>query len=223
MVDWLKSGNNAVITGGASGIGLAAAHHYAARGMNVAIVDRDTEALMAAETALQEHGTQILALTCDVSDRKQVNALCGKVYDALGSVHCLMNNAGAVLPTGMPWEDFDNLETTLNINLMGIIHGCHAFIPKMLEAGQPAAVINTGSKQGITKPPGNYAYNLSKAGVLAYTESIAQAFATIENCKLRAHLLIPGFVYTGMIKRFLPEQPPSAWTCLLYTSPSPRD
>jgi NAD(P)-dependent dehydrogenase (short-subunit alcohol dehydrogenase family) len=73
-------------------------------------------------------------------------------------------------------------------------------------------VINTGSKQGITKPPGNYAYNLSKAGVLAYTESVAHALRQIEVCKLTAHLLVPGFVYTPMVSRFIPEKPPFAWT-----------
>ena len=154
----------------------------------------------------------MLPLTCDVSDKAAVEAMCDRVYDQFGAVHCLMNNAGAGLPTGMPWEDFKALEKTLAINLMGIVHGCHAFIPKMLEAGEPAAVINTGSKQGITKPPGNYAYNLSKSGVVAYTESVAHAFATMDDCPLSAHLLIPGFVYTGMIKKFLPEQPPAAWT-----------
>lgn len=212
MTNWLKAGNSAVITGGASGIGLAAAHHYAGQGMHVSIVDRDTDALAEAEAALRDHGTKVLALECDVSDKAAIEAMRDQVYDQFGAVHCLMNNAGAGMPTSAPWEDFDNLEKTLSINLMGIIHGCHAFIPKMLESGEPAAVINTGSKQGITKPPGNYAYNLSKAGVVAYTESIAHAFATTDNCPLSAHLLIPGFVYTGMIKKFLPEQPPSAWT-----------
>lgn len=212
MTQWLQNGNAAVITGGASGIGLAAAHHYADAGMKVAIVDRDAEALETAEAELKEHGQEILSLTCDVSDKAAVDAMCEKVYETFGAVHCLMNNAGAGLPTGAPWEDFDKLEKTLAINLMGIVHGCHAFIPRMLEQGQRAAVINTGSKQGITKPPGNYAYNLSKAGVLAYTESVAHAFATIENCPLTAHLLVPGFVYSGMVQKFLPEQPPAAWT-----------
>lgn len=212
MTQWLQSGNVAVITGGASGIGLAAAHHYAAAGMKVAIVDRDPEALDSAAADLESHGQAVLALNCDVSDKAAVDAMCDRVFDTFGSVHCLMNNAGAGLPTGAPWEDFDKLEKILAINLMGIVHGCHAFIPRMLEQGERAAIINTGSKQGITKPPGNYAYNLSKAGVLAYTESIAHAFATIENCLLTAHLLVPGFVYSGMVQKFLPERPPAAWT-----------
>ena len=82
----------------------------------------------------------------------------------------------------------------------------------MLEAGEAAAVINTGSKQGITNPPGNYAYNLSKAGVKAYTESVAHALRQLDGCPVSAHLLIPGFTYTGMIARFFKEQPPGAWS-----------
>lgn len=211
-MQWMQSGNVAVITGGASGIGLAAAKSYAAQGLKIAIVDRDQHALSEAKAELTEIADEVLAICCDVSDKAAVEAMRDDVYAEFGAVHCLMNNAGAGFPTGAPWEDFDKLQQTLAINLMGIVHGCHAFIPKMLETGAPAAVINTGSKQGITKPPGNYAYNLSKAGVVAYTESIAHAFANIENCSLTAHLLIPGFVYTGMVKKFLPEQPPSAWT-----------
>ncbi len=212
MTDWMKPGNVAVITGGASGIGLAAAKAYAEKGMRIAIIDRDQNTLNDAEALLRLINEDILAVACDVSDKAAVEVMRDTVFEHFGAIHCLMNNAGAGLPTTAPWKDFENLEKTLSINLMGIIHGCHAFIPKMLEAGEPAAVINTGSKQGITKPPGNYAYNLSKAGVVAYTESIAHAFAAMENCPLSAHLLIPGLVYTGMIKKFLSEQPPAAWT-----------
>ncbi len=212
MTEWMKHGNVAVITGGASGIGLAAAKTYADRDMNVAIVDRDEDALAETRDQLGLGDERLLAISCDVADRDAVFAMRDQVFDHFGAVHCLMNNAGAGIPTGAPWENFEALEKTLAINLMGIVHGCHAFIPKMLEQGAPGAVINTGSKQGLTKPPGNYAYNLSKAGVIAYTESIAHAFATMEDCALSAHLLIPGFVYTGMIKRFLPEQPAAAWT-----------
>ena len=100
----------------------------------------------------------------------------------------------------------------MSVNLGGVIHGCHSFIPAMLEGGAPGAIVNTGSKQGITRPPGNYAYNLSKAGVLAYTESVAHALRNVEGCKLTAHLLVPGFVYTPMISVFLPEKPSGAWT-----------
>ena len=111
-----------------------------------------------------------------------------------------------------PWEDLDAFNALVSVNLMGVLHGCHAFMPGMLAHGEAAAVINTGSKQGITRPPGNYAYNLSKAGVLAYTESIAHALRQEEDCQVSAHLLIPAFVYTPMISAFIPQKPPFAAT-----------
>ena len=149
---------------------------------------------------------------CDVSDRGQVEGLRDRVYSELGAVHCIMNNAGAGFPMGEPWTELDKARKTLEINLWGVVHGCHAFIPAMLDGGEPGAIINTGSKQGITKPPGNYGYNLSKAAVLAYTESVAHALVKREDCKLTAHLLVPGFVYTGMVARYFPEKPDGAWT-----------
>ena len=215
MPEWMKAGNTAVITGGASGIGLEAARRYAAAGMNLVIADRNEDALKIAADELAEisgGSDKILGQSCDVSDRVEVEALRDAAFDRFDMVHCLMNNAGMGKPVGAPWEDADALKEIMSVNLGGIINGCHAFIPKMLESGAIGAVINTGSKQGITRPPGNYAYNLSKAGVLAYSESVAHAFAVTDGCKLTAHLLVPGFVYTPMISRFIPEKPPGAWT-----------
>ena len=89
---------------------------------------------------------------------------------------------------------------------MGVVNLCNAFIPSMIAHGEDGVVINTGSKQGITRPPGNYAYNLSKASVVAYTEALSHAFITTENCKIKSHLLIPAFV-SPMISAFIPEKP----------------
>jgi NAD(P)-dependent dehydrogenase (short-subunit alcohol dehydrogenase family) len=213
MTDWLKPGNGAVITGGASGIGLAAAKRFARLGMKVLIADRDEAALEAAADSLSEiPDAAIYTQICDVADFEALQALQQTAAANLGAVHCLMNNAGAGLRAGAPWENLEEWRKQLEINLWGIIHGCQAFIPAMLESDQPGVVINTGSKQGITNPPGNYAYNLSKAGVKAYTESLAHAFRQMDDCRLQAHLLIPGFTYTGMIARFIDEQPPGAWS-----------
>lgn len=204
-----------MVTGGASGIGLSAAEHYVAAGMNVVIADRNAEAIEAAVAGLEKaagHAGRVLGRVCDVTELEQVAALRDAALETFGGVHCLMNNAGVGIFVGPPWENLDELKQTLQVNLMGIVHGCHAFIPKMLESGRPGVVINTASKQGITRPPGNYAYNLSKAGVVAYTESVAHAFRQIDDCKLSAHLLVPGFVYTGMVSQWIPEKPEPAWT-----------
>ena len=211
MTEWMKAGNAAVITGGASGIGLAAARRYLEAGMRVLIADLSEEALAQASEALAGAG-ELHIRACDVADFEQVAALQQAAAETLGEVHCLMNNAGAAFPPSKPWENLDTWKKQVDINLWGIIHGCQAFLPTMLASGARGAVINTGSKQGITNPPGGYAYNLSKAGVKAYTESLAHALRQEEDCQLTAHLLVPGFTYTGMIARFMPEKPAGAWT-----------
>ncbi len=207
---WLDSGRTAVVTGGASGIGRAAATRFAEAQMNVLIADLDETKLSQVAEDLNGRGGRVLAQVCDVSDREQVQALRDRAYSEFGAVHCVMNNAGASVRVRDPWSDLEKAEKLLAINLWGVIYGCQAFIPVMLEAGEPGVIINTGSKQGITKPPGNFAYNLSKAGVLTYTESVAHALRNHADHALSAHLLVPGFVYTGMIAR--PEKPPGAWT-----------
>ncbi|MEM9668511.1 MAG: SDR family NAD(P)-dependent oxidoreductase [Pseudomonadota bacterium] len=214
MTEWMKAGNTAVVTGAAGGIGLEAAKRYAAAGMNVVIADVKEELSAAGDELSDIAGSpdRVLARTCDVSDLKQMEALRDAALAKFGKVHCLMNNAGIGRPGTLPWEGLDQLHGILGVNLMGVVHGCHAFLPSLLDHGEAGAVINTGSKQGITRPPGNYAYNLSKTGVLAYTESIAHAFRGLDNCALTAHLLIPGFVYTPMISGFVPQKPPGAAT-----------
>lgn len=213
MTSWMQRGHQAVITGGASGIGLATARRLRAAGLDLLLADLNEDALKEAQAALTaEAGAGVVRIQpCDVSNEEDVDALREAAF-AHGPVHCLMNNAGAGIRTPSPWADLEAWKRQLKINLWGVIHCCHAFLPAMLEGGEPGVVINTGSKQGITNPPGNGAYNLSKAGVKSYTESLAHALRQEENCALTAHLLIPGFTYTGMIARFIPEKPSGAWT-----------
>ncbi|MEO1662504.1 MAG: SDR family NAD(P)-dependent oxidoreductase [Pseudomonadota bacterium] len=211
-MNWLKAGNTAVVTGGAGGIGLESAKRFAAAGMNVVLVDLKAEALNAAVSALSGSGGKVVGKVCDVSNAAAMKTLAAEVTGEFGNVHCLMNNAGIGRMGTKPWEDLEAFNSLVGINLMGVLHGCHAFMPGMLAHGEAATVINTGSKQGITRPPGNYAYNLSKAGVLAYTESVALALRHEENCQITAHLLVPAFVYTPMIETFIPQKPPFAAT-----------
>ncbi len=215
MPEWMQEGRTAVVTGAAGGIGFEAASRYAAAGMNIVVADVKEDALKEAEAALAEtagSADRVMTLVCDVSKMAEVERLRDAVIDRFGKVHCLMNNAGIARPTTAPWEGLDALQAMLGVNLHGVIHGCHAFAPGMLNHGEPGAVINTGSKQGITRPPGNYAYNLSKAGVLAYTESLAHAFRNVDGGQLTAHLLVPGFVYTPMVAGLIPTKPPGAAT-----------
>lgn len=204
----IAPGNVAVITGGANGIGLAAAKRLGGLGLRICIVDRDAGLLEAA--AAQIPGGA-LALTVDVSDRAAVDALAARVREELGPVSVLMNNAGTagggdVLGKASDWD------RVLGVNLMGVVHGVQAFVPAMVEGDLPGLVINTGSKQGITQPPGQTAYNISKAGVKALTEGLAHTVREKTGGRMSAHLLIPGFTYTGMIARHIPTMPASAWT-----------
>lgn len=202
----IKEGNVAVITGGADGIGLAAAHYFKSQGLRVCIADISKDKLENAAGELSD----VLAVEVDVSRLEEMQALKDKVYQRFGQVDLLMNNAGIGAPN-TPWTDYEAWQTILGANLWGVINGVQAFTQAMIDQGTPGAIINTGSKQGITTPPGNPAYNVSKAGVKAATEALAYSLRNTEGCRLTAHLLVPGFTYTGMIRRFMPEKPPGAW------------
>jgi NAD(P)-dependent dehydrogenase (short-subunit alcohol dehydrogenase family) len=214
----IASGRTAVITGGASGIGLAAGQRLAALGLNIVLADLGGEKLDAARAAVVEAAaaagttdpaTAVRAVPTDVSRIDEMHALKEAAYGAFGDVALLMNNA-AVSPVGKPWEAYDAWQRLLATNLWGVINGVQAFAPAMVAGGHPAAIVNTGSKQGITTPPGNAAYNVSKAGVKAFTEATAYELRETPNCAVTAHLLIPGFTYTGLTGTA--EKPAAAWS-----------
>lgn len=199
----ITPGKRAVVTGGASGIGLAAAHAFAARGMRVAIVDGAGEALDRAAAAVE--GTTAYAV--DVADP----AAMWRLAQDVGHVSVLMNNA-AIADGGDVFAGAQAWTRLIGVNLLGVLHGTESFVPAMVESGEPGLVINTGSKQGITQPPGNTAYNVSKAGVKALTEGLAHTLREKTADRVSAHLLIPGFTYTGMTAARLPDKPAAAWT-----------
>jgi NAD(P)-dependent dehydrogenase (short-subunit alcohol dehydrogenase family) len=204
----LSSGNVAVITGAADGIGLAAAHRLSGLGMTVVLCDLDTDKLTAARDAI---GGNAIAIAVDVSDRAAVNALAERVSKEVGPVSVLMNNAGTGRG-GNALTNPDGWDRVIGTNLMGVIYGVQAFVPAMVAGDAPGLVINTGSKQGITQPPGDTAYNVSKSGVKSLTEGLAHTLREETQGRVSAHLLIPGFTYTGMMKAHFAEKPAGAWT-----------
>lgn len=210
----LAPNRTAVITGGASGIGLATAARLAAGDLNVCIADYDEDALGPASVELAKHAPRgevaILACPTDVARLDSVEALREAVLERFGEVALLMNNAGAG-GGGGAWQSYGGWQRVLGVNLWGVIHGLQAFTQQLIDQGTPCAIVNTGSKQGITNPPGDAAYNVSKAGIKSLTESLAHQLRGIDGCRVSAHLLVPGFTYTGMVKRFLKEKPAAAW------------
>ncbi len=200
----------AVITGAASGIGLAAAERFAGMGLRLCLADVDAPALEAAVTRLSERA-EVLGVPTDVSRLDDVQRLKERAYERFGEVGVLMNNAGREgggslsAPTAR-WHEI------IGTNLWGVVHGVQAFTSAMVAQGTPGAVINTGSKQGITCPPGDTAYNVSKAGIKVVTEALAHDLRNTEGCQVTAHLLVPGFTFTGFTRVRTQEKPPGAWT-----------
>ncbi|TPL94443.1 SDR family NAD(P)-dependent oxidoreductase [Mesorhizobium sp. B2-3-10] len=209
----LAPGNTAVITGAASGIGLAAAKRLALMGMKIVLADIGGPRLDDAARAVSAIAGDdaVLAVASDVSKADEVDRLADRAFGAFGEVSLLMNNAGVGDNPGKPWENRDGWKRLLDINFWGVVHGVEAFAPRMLASAKPGLIVNTGSKQGITTPPGNLAYNVSKAGVKTFTEGLAHALRNEPGARLSAHLLIPGFTYTGLTEGAT-EKPAGAWT-----------
>ena len=211
----LVPGSVAVITGGASGIGLAAAKCFVGSGMRVCIADVGAERLDKALREISEvNGAgvdQVAGLETDVSKPEDLTRLHQFVQSRWGRVDVLMNNAG-IQPGSSIFDQQGTWDRVLAVNLGGAVLGTREFVPAMLAAGKPGLVINTGSKQGITTPPGDPAYNVSKAGLKVFTEALQHELRNTPGCQISAHLLIPGFVFTELTAHGRSEKPAAAWT-----------
>ena len=200
----------AVITGGASGIGRAAGRRAAAAGMKIVLVDVNPDKLdaTAAELAAAVGAGSVLAKVLDVASAEAMMALATEVEARFGAPTLLMNNAAAFVAGGAGGilDPIENWQRLFAVNVLGIVNGVQAFLPRMLLAARPAVIVNTGSKQGLTNPPGNPAYNTSKAAVNAYSQNLARDLRERSGSLVTAHLLIPGWTTTGDA-----EHRPGAW------------
>jgi NAD(P)-dependent dehydrogenase (short-subunit alcohol dehydrogenase family) len=174
---------------------------------DTAVVERASAELT--ELAETVEGVQIVNV--DISVPRGMAMLADELRDQWGRVPILMNNAGTG-EGGDVLADLERWNNVIEVNLMGVLHGIQAFVPSMIRNGHPAMIINTGSKQGITQPPGNTAYNVSKAGVKALTEGLAHTLRERTGRLVTAHLLIPGFTWTGMTAKGRGEKPAAAWS-----------
>ena len=207
----IAAGHVAVITGGASGIGLATALHLAGLGLRVVIADLGADRLEAARGRIAAAGAaDVWAVELDVADAAGFAALDAEVARRWGGADVVMLNAG-IGPASDITGPAEVWQRIMAVNLWGVINGAQAFVPGMLERGREGLIICTGSKQGITTPPGNPAYNVSKAGVKVFTEALEHDLRGREGARISAHLLIPGFVFTGLSVGFT-EKPAAAWT-----------
>ncbi|MFI0236955.1 SDR family NAD(P)-dependent oxidoreductase [Streptomyces sp. NPDC016845] len=190
----LAAGQVAVVTGAASGIGLAMARRFAADGLKVVLADVEKRALESAAEGLRADGATVHARVVDVGEREEVMALAEDTYATFGHCHVLCNNAGVGSGAeGRMWDHEPNdWKWAFAVNVWGVFHGIQAFVPRMIEAGEPGHVVNTSSGDGGIAPlPTASVYAVTKAAVVTMTESL-YAHLKAEHARVGASVLFPG-------------------------------
>ncbi|MEV8526903.1 MULTISPECIES: SDR family NAD(P)-dependent oxidoreductase [unclassified Streptomyces] len=190
----LRAGQVAVVTGAASGIGLAMARRFAAEGLKVVLADVEEAALEKAAGELREEGARVLARITDVSERESVTALADAAYQTFGAVHVLCNNAGVGSGAeGRMWEhEVNDWKWAFAVNVWGVFHGIQAFVPRMIEGGEPGRIVNTSSGDGGIAPlPTASVYAVTKSAVVTMTESL-YAHLKAQGVPIGASVLFPG-------------------------------
>ena len=191
----------AVVTGAASGIGLATAHRFADSGMQLVLADVEADALAAAEAAIKAKGAHVLAVRTDVSSAEAVDQLADAAFNTFGNVHVLFNNAGVAATAATlrlrAWEgSLADWDWTLGVNLMGVVHGVRAFVPRMLEGGEEGHIVNTASMAGLLTAANPY--HVSKHGVVCLTEGIYRDLREMGSA-LSASVVCPGLINTRIL------------------------
>lgn len=192
----------AVVTGAASGIGLATAHRLADEGMHLALADIESDALAAAEEAIRAKGVDVLARRTDVMSEDAVNELADAAFDRFGTVHVVFNNAGvaatAATLRARAWEgSLADWDWTMGVNFMGVLHGVRAFVPRILENGDEGHIVNTASIAGLVS--GANPYNVSKHGVVCLTEGMYVDLKEM-GASVSASVVCPGLINTRILE-----------------------
>jgi len=188
-------GKVAVITGAGSGIGAGVARACVDAGMSVAVVDVSQERATAVAKGLTTSGVAVVPFTVDVTDPEAVAALATDVFDQFGGCHLLHNNAG-VCPFGRTWEHTtDEWRRVFDINVMGVVNGINAFVPRLIAQGEPSHIVNTASSAALRFVPATAVYNASKAAVVSISESLRYELASYG---IGVSVLCPGGVATNI-------------------------
>lgn len=191
-------GKTAVITGGASGLGLAMAHRFADAGMNIVIGDIESEPLAMAESALSAKGVKVLPRRTDVAQPEELEALAESAYSRFGAVHILCNNAGVGGSPGPMWElSLDDWKWVVDVDLWSVVHGVRSFVPRMIASGEEAHVVNTASVAGLVSGAVGGPYTVSKFGVVALSEQLYFELGRAGH-NIGVSVLCPGFVNTNI-------------------------
>ena len=192
------SGRVAVVTGAASGIGLAMAERFAAEGMKVVMADIEEKALAAAAEHVGDKAPELLATRVDVSKPEDVERLAEETYEAFGAAHVLCNNAGVAVLGAVHEHSLADWQWVMGVNLWGVIHGVRAFVPRMLAGGHEGHIVNTASMAGLTTAPFMSVYDVTKHAVVALSESMFKEFAAT-GARIGVSVVCPGLIKTHIM------------------------
>jgi len=190
-------GRAAVVTGAASGIGLASTEAFVGAGMRVLMTDRDEAALVEHAARLRDGGAEVESLVVDVTDPAAMARAADAAVEHFGALHVAMNNAG-IVAGGNSWElPLSDWHRVIDVDLWGVIHGIHAFVPKILASGAPGWVVNTASMAAVTGLAGIGPYTASKHAVLGISDGL-RAELVAAGAPVGVSVVMPGMIRTGM-------------------------
>jgi NAD(P)-dependent dehydrogenase (short-subunit alcohol dehydrogenase family) len=193
------TGRVAVITGAASGIGLALADRFAAEGMKVVMADVEPDALDRSAAAVRATAPAVLPVRVDVARAEDVERLASETYTAFGAAHVVCNNAGVAVIGAVHEHSLADWQWVVGVNLWGVIHGVRAFLPRMLAGGDEGHIVNTASMAGLTTAPFMSVYDVSKHGVVALSESMYKELE-VSGAPIGVSVVCPGLVNTSIMR-----------------------